>query len=360
MTRHHYIPISILSTFASAEAWRVVKAPSEVRARIALADENTINYGQVRSWPVVVYEKEKHKLTRKLIGQVCSQAGLYGIVDYNDRLARALFRFNLQNQNSVLLEAFDLERFMQLGDEPLDPDLIEKVPVGEIDSSFGTILPLLRNGQELGDEQIDALLRFVAFARFRTPAWRRVYFPELYECQLSFFKGRITALTQDVKKNLSKEWGISFETVNKAVDEHFYHMAMMEYSSKEFSALSALVEPKVKVLHIKASLPFITCDNPSRPFYPKRIRQIFDEPLPGFKDSKVYIVYPVSPRSCILISSNSAWVKFEYENAKEETVRAINTALAIMADKEIVFSGPKISGFEDWLKLDGLRPVRRP
>ena len=349
-----------MSTFASAEAWKVVKAPSEVRARIAFVDKNTINCGQVRNWPVVVYEKEKHKLTRKLIGQVCSQAGLYGVVDYNDRLTRAIFRFNLQNQNSDLIETFDLERFMQLGDEPLDPDLIEKVPVGEIDSNFGAILPLLRNGQELGDEQIDTLLRFVAFARFRTPAWRRVYFPELYERQLYFFKAIITAMTQDAKKNLSKGWGISFEKVNKAVDEYFYHLAMMAYSSKGFRALSALVEPKVKILHAKPSLPFITSDNPSRPFYPKRIRQIFDEPLPGFKDAKVHVVYPASPQSCIVISSNTAWLKFEHENAKEGTVRAINTALAIMSDKEIVFSGTKIFVFEYWLKLDELRPVRRP
>jgi len=352
--------MSILSSFACSESWKVVPASDEIKARIGLADLNTIKQGQKRHWPICVYEKDSHKLTRKPAGKVCSQTGLYGILNYDDVLTRALIRFNIEvNNPDTDLEIRDFREFMHFGEKPLDPDLIERLRIGEIDNEFGALLPLLRNNQQLNQEQILVILRFVAFARFRTPTWRRVYFPELYARRLALFKQALMFLNESVRK-FENQWGINIDTLNKAIDDHLYHIAMVEYSSKQFNPLQAFLEPKILVLHSKESLSFITCDNPGRPYHPDYLRMMYSDPLPGFADQKSQIVYALDPKRCLMISSNSVYPNFSYRDVKANEVRAINTALAIMADKEIIFPEPTTSVFENWLRLDELRPIRRP
>ncbi len=360
MTQHHYVPVSVLSSFVSEEAWKVVEASRDVRAKIALVDKNTIKYGQVRNRPLVVYDKYEKRFTRRSVGQVCSAARLYSVPDYNDKLTRAMFRYNLQFRETMPPGSFDFETFMHLGDEPLDEDQLERVQIGRVDGEFGGILSLLRNGGSLNDEQTAILLRFVAFGRFRSIVWKKVYFPELYERQFITFKRMVDTLAAGAKKHLNKEWGKSFETLNNAFEEHIYHLAIAQYSAADFNPLTAFVEPRIKVLHTKHSRAFITCDNPARPFHPNRLPLMFDEALPGFSEKNTWVVYPLSPLVCVVVSSDPSWPKIEFNRAKDSIVRMINTALAIMAEKEIVFSGPSQSIFEDWITLDRLRPLRRP
>ena len=178
MTRHHFVPLSIVSTFTSDQAWRLINAAPEKCAQIARADQAVIASGQKRNWPVCVFEKEHRRLTRKVARDVCSASNLYGILNYDDQLIRALTRYNLQAEETPLRNINDL---LQLGMEPLDPDMVERIQIGEIDNSFANLLASLRSGQQLSNEQIGIVLRFVNFARFRTPSWRRVYYPTAYE-----------------------------------------------------------------------------------------------------------------------------------------------------------------------------------
>lgn len=360
MARHHYIPLSILSSFACPQAWKSVDASHDLKARIASVDSKTILHGQKRHWPICIYEKDTQRLTRKPAGKVCSQPGLYGILNYNDKLTRAFIRFNLQYDSSYRnLQVNSFRDFMQLGEEPLDSDLIERTKIGELDSEFGRLIPLLCGGQQLDEEQTAVVLRFVAFTRFRTPTWRRTYFPEAYARVLAPFKQIIVQLNRDFE-SLEEEWGINFDILNKSIDDHFYHMAMVEFSSNQFNPLRALVEPRILVLHATGSLPFVTCDNPARPYCPDRLVAMFTDPLPGFAEPGAQIVFPIDPKRCLLISSNTSYSLFSHVEAKEKDVRAVNTALAIMADKEIVLSVPHTSLFEDWLELDKLSPIHRP
>jgi hypothetical protein len=360
MAHHHYIPLSILSSFASTQAWKVVQVSEELKARIALADSKIIVHGQKRHWPICVYEKDTQKLTRKPAGKVCSQPGLYGILNYNDKLTRALIRLNLQLDSfDINLQVNSFRDFMQIGEEPLDPDFIERIKIGKLDNEFGRLMPLLRDRQQLDEEQISVVLRFVAFTRFRTPTWRRVYFPEAYARVLAPFKRAIVQLNRDFK-SLEEEWGLDFDILNNAIDDHFYHMMIVESSSNQFNVLRAFVEPRVLVLHTRESLPFVTCDNPARPYYPDRLRTMFTDPLPGFTEPGVQIVFPLDPKRCLLISSNTGYSLFSHVDVKEKDVRAVNTALAIMADKEILFPEPNASVFEYWLELNKLSPIRRP
>lgn len=360
MARHHYIPLSILSSFACTQAWKAVDGSHELKARIALVDSKTILQGQKRHWPICVYEKDIQKLTRKPAGKVCSQPGLYGLLNYNDKLTRAFIRFNLQYDSSFRnLQVNSFRDFMQLGEEPLDSDLIERTKIGKLDHVFSRLIPLIRDGRQLDKEQIDVVLRFVAFTRFRTPTWRRVYFPEAYARVLVPFKRTIVQLNRDFK-SFEEEWGVDFDILNKAIDDHFYHMMMVEYSNNRFSALRAFVEPKVLVLHTRESLPFVTCDNPARPYYPDRLRRMFTEPLPGFSEPESQIVFPIDPKTCLLISCNTSYSLFSHVDIKAKDVTAVNTALAIMADKAIVLPEPHTGLFEDWLELDKLSPINRP
>ena len=148
--------------------------------------------------------------------------------------------------------------------------------------------------------------------------------------------------------------------LNRDMDEHVYHMAMMRYASNDFDALSARVKPRVKVLHTLPSVPFVTCDNPARPHKPTQLRKIFDRGLPGIGDPRVHMLYPISPLDCIVISSDRSWRDFVHQDVTVSSVKAINTALAIMADEQIIFSSPNTSVFENWMKLDRLRPLLRP
>src|SRR6266511_4649929 len=97
MTRHHFVPLSIITTFASDQVWRVVKAAPEIQARIAMADKAVVANSQKSScWPICVYQKDRKRVIRKLAKDVCSAPNLYGVLDYKDHLIRALIRYNLQ------------------------------------------------------------------------------------------------------------------------------------------------------------------------------------------------------------------------------------------------------------------------
>lgn len=364
MPRHHYIPVSVLRTFASRDAWKVVKAPGDIKRKIALSDKNSINHGPVRNWPVVVYEKGTKRLTRKVIGQVCSAPQLYRVPDYNDQLIRAIVRLNLREDPYARIPGFNFEALMKLGTEPLDPEWIERKSIAKLDGNFALLLPSLNRGHPLTNEQITTLVRFVVFARFRTPLWRRRYFQEKYGHRVRSFKEQVQFLSK--MGDLPEESRASLERFKAVIDEHAYHVAMMRHSDNSFDPMAAMeqskakVKIKVKVLHSTSSVPFVTCDNPARPYKPNRLQEIFDRRVPGLEHPRVHILYPISPLRCIVISSNPSWQDFVHQSASVSSVEAINTALAIMADEQIVFGGSNVSAFQKWLRLDEIRPLARP
>jgi hypothetical protein len=354
MTLHHFVPLSVITTFASDQVWRVVKAAPEIRARIAISDKAVIAGGQKRNWPICIYEKDRKSITRKLAKDVCSAPNLYGVLDYEDQLIRALIRYNLQ---AVEIPLGSLDDLLQLGEKILDPDMIEKTQVGEIDASFAGVLPVLRTGQQISDTQISIILRFVTFARFRTPAWRRVHYPETYERTQKQLKDLfIRNWNESQIKKLS---GRSLEAINITIDNHLYQMAIIQACSRETNALRR-INAKVIALHRTGTTPFVTCDNPARPYFPDRLRRIDMEAFPGMGNPRSQITYPVDPNTCLLVSSNPAYSAFTHQEVKDKQVQKINCALALMADREIIFAGPNTDVFEKWLDLSLLKPIRRP
>jgi hypothetical protein len=263
-------------------------------------------------------------------------------------------RYNLQAKEIPLKSRDDLIR---LGEIPFDPDMIEKAQVGEIDASFAQLLPALRMRQEISDEHVKIILRFIIFSRFRTPTWRRVYYPETYERTQRHLKN---FLIKDWNKSQNKKLSTkSQEIINTAFDNILYQMAIVQACNQQIDILSR-IDAKVIVLHETGITPFVTCDNPSRPYFPDRIHRIISEPLPGLGREKSQITYPIDPKTCILVTDNPEYPAFAHQELKDGQVRKVNSALALMADKKIIFASPNTDVFEDWLDLTHLKPIRRP
>lgn len=358
MPRHHYIPISVLRTFASADAWKVVCAPNDAKRRIAMSDKNRLDHGQTRNWPVVVYRKSTKEITRSTVGHVCSAAELYRLPDYSDQLIRGIVRLNLREDLSLIPD-FNFEALMRLGIEPLDPEVIERTAIGNLDRDFGRILTVLRNREEVDEQGTATVRRFIAFATVRTPLFRRRYFAERHGNLVRSVSQQIQLLSE-ITRAESFEWvSNSLNRLNAEIDQHVYHILLMRYA-QGFDPLSEIVKPKMRVLHTSGPLFFVTCDNPSRPYLPNRLRKMFDSRLPGFADPRVQMLFPISPSACVVLSSNRSWRDFAHIGAPKSKVMEINTALAIMSDQEIVFPSPNVRVFQKWLKLNDLRPLLRP
>ena len=358
MTLHHYVPVSVISNFASAEAWRLVNASDKVRAKIASIDAKNMTSGNRRKFPICVYDKISRTSARKLAKDVCSQQNLYKVVKCDDKAARDLL-YSVMN-------LFTHERFRDKSlafasrdGKTLDPEFIEKIPVGYMDGRFAGLFPRLVDGQELNDDEAFFLLQFLAFARFRTPVWRRVYFPQAWDGPIAKFKRRINKERYKARLLLEINWANSLGILENIADGYFYNMSILLGCNRDINAFRS-VGAKILVLHTKASMPFVTCDNPARPYYPDRIRGMLSDDAPGVADSKAQIVYPIEPKCCLLVSSNPSFAVFAHDDIEAEQARAINTALAIMADKEIVLAGPHTSVFESWLDLDKLEPIPYP
>ena len=355
MTKHHFVPVSIISAFASDQAWQLVKEAEDIQKRIANSDRAVMSKkNKKRLWPICVYEKSSKRMIRMKAEDVCSMPNLYSVPDPNDQVTRALIRFILEENTSLK----NLDELFLLGEKPLDTDMIESAQVAELDHSFASILPALKTGQQISDSQIKIICRFVIFARFRTPTWRRVHYPESFERKQKQLKDSIMQ-NYWIERRLNKPSDRSLEAINAAFDNNFYQMAMIQACNRESNVLSR-INAKVLVLHRKGSIPFVTCDNSARPYFPDRIQQIDVDGIPGMGDPRSQLTFPIDPNTCLLVSSNPNYPTFRHEEVNDKQIITINSALALMADKEIIFADPNINVFENWLSLSSLKPIRRP
>jgi len=248
---------------------------------------------------------------------------------------------------------------MNLGEDPLDPELIERTAIGNLDRDFAQVLPKLRDGTDIDYKEQVSVRRFIAFMRFRGPLFRRRYFDEMHGRLVESVRQQIELISEMLLADSYNEFSHTLRNFNEDIDAHVYHMMLIRYATG-FDPLSELVKPKMRVLHTPDEVPFVTCDNPSRPYHSKRVKNIEDSRLPGFKDPQVQILFPVSPQSCVILSSNPSWREFAHLDARPSQVREINSALAMMANEQIVFASPNTNVFQSWLNLRTLKPLLRP
>jgi|GEM_PF-4754005 len=225
MTLHHYVPVSVISNFASVEAWRLVSASDEVRAKIASNDAKNMASGNRRKFPICVYDKISRTSARKLAKDVCSQQNLYKVVSCDDKRARDEIYFLMDH--FIQVESKD-KGFVLVswGGKTLDRNFIERVPVGYMDGRFASLLPRLLGGQDLDDDETLFLLQFLAFARFRTPVWQRIYFPQAWSAPIARVKQVIKEQRYGARILLDISYADSLEALESKVEDYFYNMSI--------------------------------------------------------------------------------------------------------------------------------------
>jgi Protein of unknown function (DUF4238) len=349
MANHHYIPLAIIKNFASNEAWKLVERTPETRLKVRELDEQRLKNGASKEWPVCVFDKQKHKLYRTSAGKVCSAQNFYSapkLANLNEAtIARDFIRDIAQTSSGLPNQ------------DPLDPEYIEPY-TAEVDSAFAVVTRRLLAGTTIGDKDIDTVLRFIILSRVRTPIWRRVYLPAMITRQMGAYETGITQLSE--RRILTLDQNDYVQTIKKIAPSLMPYIAIVVRARKEADALKRL-DAKVRVFCTDGITPFVTCDNPVRPYIPGRERHLAAErDHPGMAQPGVQMIFPISPTMCIVVARDSRFPRFSYVDMRARDVKKLNGVLATLADTEIILPRPDTSMFDQSLDLNRLRPMKAP
>jgi hypothetical protein len=359
MSRHHFIPGSILRLFASSEAWRLVRhTTKETKKTISISDQKVLTVGQPRHWPLCVYDKHANIFERRLLGKVCSSADFYALSNYEDPVLRGIIRQNFQAfENPSSFTPLTEDQLSILGKEPLDTNIIEQLALASIDGEFAQLIDPLRTGKEISKEDIDLILRFVSLSRYRSPAWRSTYSVIVEQDIKRKFKPLLEKMIKSSKGESPPK--ITNKKFLSEYEKSFYVMAIYQSCMKQVTGWHE-VDARILIMHAPGRIKFIVSDNPARTYYPDRLKYISVDRLPGIIEEESQIAFPIAPDTCIIVTANRNYPKFSYHEATATEVKKINTALAIIARDEIVFPDPYIYMFEPWLDLANIQPLRNP
>ncbi len=360
MARHHYVPGSVLGTYASAEAWRLVRAPKDLKSQIAKSDAHVMDKGQRRHWPLCVYDKNQNVFERRLLGKVCSSADFYSLPKYDDPLLRGMVRQNL--------EMFDMEEpstskemtedeLTDFGKEQLEIDRIEKQNLASLDGNFARLIQPIRQGKILSSDEVDTICRFLVLARYRSPVWRRVYHPIVWQN----VKKRFLPMFENMRKSSVDVPAprITDYDFFSQLEKSFYLTTIFHESKRQVTDLHK-AKINIYFVHAPARVKFIISDNSGRAYYSDRIKSIQNDRLPGILERNAQIAYPIAPDACIVASINKDFPHLAHVEISATEIKKINTALAIIADAEIVFPSPYMYLFEPWLDITNIPRLRNP
>lgn len=356
MPRHHFVPAFILRNFASAEAWRL-RAPGATKRKVAENDKRVLQHASSRSWPLCVLDKGKGRIERRVLRDVCSLTNFYALPEYEDPVLRGIVRHTLRSVEDpdgfIPMTDFDLA---ELGQQPLDKDEIEKLDIAPIDGQFARLVDPLREGEMLSSEELDSLLKFIALARYRTPTWREVYYPEIYTGVQNMLRDIRSQERAQGRTGPSREEEESFDN---ELEKSLYQMALVQACLRDREAL-ARANAKVVVLHSVGSSRFVASDNPARPYFDSDIRTLPTQRLPGISNPDTQAVYPLAPDTCLLVSTSPELPRLSHEDAKGNRIRRINTVLALSARGEVILPSPSPYSFLPWLDVANVPMLERP
>ena len=98
----------------------------------------------------------------------------------------------------------------------------------------------------------------------------------------------------------------------------------------------------------------------ARPYFPKKVKKIPSQKLPGIKNPYTRLLYPIAPDTCLVLTTETEIPMFSHREINGKSVRDINSALALMAIEEIIISKPSLYGFSPWLDISSMPPILRP
>lgn len=334
-----------------------MKGSRIVKERVAKHDQLVLTKSNPRRLPLCVLDKKTGKFERRILSDVCSRTNFYSLPDYDDPIMRGIVRHNIRSfDNPGEFIPLSDKELIEHGQEPLDTDEIERVQVSSIDGNFSRLVDPLRHGEQLTKAELGLVYRFVALARYRSPVWREIYYPEVYaDVQRQLSSVRRTAERSGWKAPDQE----SEESFDRELERSLYQMAIVQACVRDHNALNR-IEVKLLVLHAKGSSQFIIGDNLARPFYPRRIRDLPSQNLPGIIDPESRLVYPISPDTCLVLTKDVSLPHFSHDEIKGKPIKEINSAIALMATNEIVLPSPSLYYFEPWLNVSSMPPMARP
>lgn len=353
MSRHHFVPLSIIREFASADAWRLVNATPKVQLKIAQNDLAVLQKKQEYSkWPICVYDKHSHRLERMLARDVCSIRNLYGVDQADDPLTRGIVKQLLTPASTGAFRPSGTDELIRQGREAIDADLIERHYIAKIDADFAKLIKRLKEGVTLSDDDRMTVFNFVKFARVRSPS----YYRELiivHANDIGQAEQNLTLLSQITPDTQQR---IQIETAIPLLGSLLRHLTV-QYTLRDETRFVDEWDVRICVLHTNTAFPFVLSDNLGRAYLHNSLKSIRTNRVPGLRDKGSRIVYPIAPSTCLLISTNPSYPVFSHVNVDAKFVKRLNTALALMADEQIILPAPHTSFFQTWLRLDNLRPI---
>ena len=320
-------------------------------------DSHVLQRPGSRSWPLCVLDKSTGRIERRILADVCSNTGFYSLPEYEDPVLRGIVRHSLQfvEEPDAFLPLTDSE-LAELGKEPLEKDEIEKLDIAPMDGRFARLVDPLRAGEVLSREELDTLFKFVALARYRTPTWRTVYYPEMYAKVHAKLRNRSPFDNRLPWTGPSIEEEASFDM---EIAKSLYQLALVQSCLRDRDAL-ARANAKVVVLHSVGHSRFVASDNPARPYFHSDIHTLPTQQLPGIGNPNTQAVYPLAPDTCLLISTSPGLPKLAHEDADGRSVRSINTVLAMSAMQEVIMPSPSQYAFLPWIDPASIPTLLRP
>lgn len=347
MALHHIVPVFLLSRWACADAWMCEEGwiPPDALDRIRARDLDCLARRRRRQWPLCVLGKGG-VIRRGVVQHTCAEQDFYRlhhVATDDDQVASRILASRLAGEDGHAVSPAKAEQ--------VDPQAVERVRFRRIDSAFANLLPLLLDHLQPTHRQRQELLRFVAWAAVRTPAWRDRYGVELTERAVAESHRQREA--SPVKRLLSStpEAVAAIRGAHDAIRAN-PHAALPHELERTFSRGIG-----ISVLRAPRSAPrFVQCDEPARPFPLSRVRSFATEPRAKIDQRTVRIAVPIGPDACLLLAGDTRVSRrsqrIQYRRAPPMLVRAVNTALAINATREIVLPSPSTAGlFEPWLDV---------
>jgi hypothetical protein len=347
MALHHIVPVFLLSRWASADAWRCEEGrlPPAALEGTRARDLNCLAHRRPRHWPLCVLGKDG-VIRSGVVKHTCAERDFYRlhhVATDDDQVAGRILVSRLAGEPET--EVIPSE------DVQVDAQAVERVRFRRIDSAFANLLPLLLDHRHLTRRQRRDLLRFVAWAAVRTPAWRDRYGVEFTERAVAESHRQREA--NPVKRLLAStpEAVAAIRGAHDAIRAN-PHAALPHELERTFSrgiGISVLRAPR-------PGPRFVHCDEPARPFPLGRVRSFATEPRAKIDQRTVRIAVPIGPEECLLLAGDTRVSRrsrqVQFRRAPATLVQTVNTALAINATKEIVLPSPSTSGlFEPWLDL---------
>jgi hypothetical protein len=245
----------------------------------------------------------------------------------------------------------------RLGAEPLDADQIEAMFTSKLDGGLAAITHgPVREQRTLTNDEVAAVLRSLYFARYRAPAWRRAYFAAMQQRNVERVERRLLPQLQNLDEGPLRKYGLTMRDIFDVQDDNAYALMIIQLVESDVLTRRGL---GVAVLHAAGLQRFITCDNPCRPYLLDNLRGLQRGPLMGLLQGGIVATYPISPNACFLISKGLA--SGEHIAATDVEVQRINTALALIADDEVVLPGPSTDGLvEPWIRWSKLQAPLNP